>query len=159
MKHMSIKRRASTRRMRDIRPALNERCNGECERCGFPLDIQDDGTYVFDVHHRKQRSVGGKDVLENSLAVHHSCHVLHRKSIHEDVQQATVDGFLVASWADPERVVVLYKGILSWLNRDGTVRPVTRMYRLDPAEPVWDDEPGAVYALEADAQDRMDGVL
>ena len=125
MRPMGLKRRRSTRRMHDIRPALNERCNGECERCGFPLDIQDDGTYVFDAHHRQRRTGRGVDALYNVVAVHHSCHVLHRKSIHEDVQQATADGFLVPSWADPARTAILYKGVPSWLKPDGTVRPVT----------------------------------
>lgn len=125
MRPMSIKRRRSTARMAKLRIALNERCDGECERCGMPLDVQDDGGYRFEIHHRQQRSAGGPDTITNCVAVSSSCHTLHRKSIHEDVAQATADGFLVASWSDPARVAILYKGVPSWLKADGSVRPVT----------------------------------
>lgn len=140
------KRTQSTKRMHNLRAALNERCNGECERCGFPLDIQDDGSYLFEVHHRQQRSAGGKDTIVNCVAVSSACHTLHRKSIHEDIRQATEDGFLVESWSDPERVAILYKGIFSWLKRDGSVVPVTPMYPLgfasDDMDRPWADLDG-----------------
>lgn len=145
MRPMSVKRRQSTKRMAQLRKDLNERCQGECERCGYPLELLDDGTYLFDAHHRQQRSTGrgNLDTLTNVVACHHTCHVVHRKSIHQDIQQATADGFLVPSWGDPERTALLYKGILSWLKPDGRVVPVTRMYRLDglsdsEAQLVWE---------------------
>ena len=121
MRAMSAKRRKSTVAMRDLRVALNERCQGECERCGFPLHVQDDGPYLFDAHHRKQRSVGGKDTLSNLTAIHAGCHTVHRKSVHEDVDEATASGWLVPSWGDPSVTAIVYKGEVVLLDDFGGI--------------------------------------
>lgn len=71
---MSKKRAASTGRMRDVRPALDERCGGACELCGKGLGVLPDGSFVFDAHHRVQRSLGGDDSLENLAALCRPCH-------------------------------------------------------------------------------------
>lgn len=123
MRSMSLRRRRSTARMRTLRPALAERCQGECERCGRPLAVCGDG-YVFDAHHRQLRSRGGQDSLSAVVAVHHLCHVLEPGSIHQEVARATAEGFIVHAADIPATVPLLYKGRWSWLDDDGSVRPV-----------------------------------
>lgn len=120
---MGFKRRRSTERMHDLRPALAQRCQGECERCGRPLARAAWGV-VFDAHHRQRRSQGGPDSLSNTVAVHHLCHVLNPESLHQSVAQAAADGFIVHADDIPATVPLLYKGRWSWLDDDGTVRPV-----------------------------------
>ncbi len=40
-----------------------------CQWCGRPMDLEDCAA-----HHKIKRSLGGKDVPENILVVHHHCH-------------------------------------------------------------------------------------
>lgn len=81
-----------------LREALLERCQGYCEWCDRPLSYNPDD---WAAHHRKLRSQGGRDELENLLAVHHGCHNLHTKSIHLRPVIAYERGALVHSWDDP----------------------------------------------------------
>jgi hypothetical protein len=77
------------------RKALYERCKGYCEKCGGALP---EG---WAAHHRKLRSQGGKDTLDNVVALHHECHNLGTKSVHLNPKQSYEDGFMVHSWDKP----------------------------------------------------------
>lgn len=76
------------------RKALYERCKGSCEFCGGVLPES------WAAHHRKLRSQGGKDDLENVVALHHECHNLGTNSVHLNPKQSYEDGFMVRSWAN-----------------------------------------------------------
>jgi hypothetical protein len=78
------------------RKALYERCKGMCEFCGGVLSEN------WAAHHRKLRSQGGKDDLDNVVALHHECHNLGTNSVHLNPQKSYDDGFMVRSWADPK---------------------------------------------------------
>lgn len=78
------------------REALWERCNGYCEKCGFPLFPTN-----WAAHHRKLKSRGGTDDLCNLMAVHHFCHNLGTDSIHLNPAFAENNGWIVSSWDDP----------------------------------------------------------
>lgn len=78
------------------RKALYERCKGMCEFCGGVLPES------WAAHHRKLRSQGGKDDIENVVALHHECHNLGTNSVHLNPQRSYADGFMVHSWADPK---------------------------------------------------------
>lgn len=100
--------------MNKLRAAVLQRCQGYCERCGIPLEND------FALHHRKLRSRGGKDELPNLLALHHHCHNLGTNSVHLKPQQATEDGFLVASWDDPAEIPIrLHEASKVYLTVDG----------------------------------------
>ena len=71
------------------------RGKGYCERCGTPGED-------FHLHHRKLKSQGGKDAVANLVAVCHTCHNIHPKSIHQNPAEAKRSGFIVPSWANPE---------------------------------------------------------
>ena len=77
------------------RKALYERCKGHCQKCGGALP---EG---WAAHHRKLRSQGGKDTLDNVVALHHECHNLGTKSVHLNPKQSYEDGFMVHSWDKP----------------------------------------------------------
>lgn len=76
-----------------IRDALFRRCGGRCEFCGKPM-------LTSDVHHRKLRSQGGDESLDNLVLVHPYCH----ERAHHYPHQAREWGWIVPSWADPAEV-------------------------------------------------------
>jgi len=78
------------------RKALYERCKGCCEFCGGALPEN------WAAHHRKLRSQGGKDDLDNVVALHHECHNLGTNSVHLNPQKSYEDGFMVHSWQNPK---------------------------------------------------------
>lgn len=121
MKAMTAKRRASTNRLHALRRLLNKRCDGACERCGFPLDILDNGDYLFDLHHRQRRTQGGRDVLSNVAAIHAGCHTITSKSVHQDVRVATEEGWLVPAYQSPANVPLLYRGLWAQMDDEGAV--------------------------------------
>lgn len=100
------------------RRALHERSGGVCEGCGRRP--------ATDAHHRQYLSRGGAHDLENLFDTcggasglaggnHSGCHgVAHSGEGHEL-------GWSVHSWDDPALIPVLYRGVLSWLTRDGRV--------------------------------------
>lgn len=130
MRPMTTKRRRSTQRLKAIREGLGERCQGECERCGFSLHINDDGSYLFEIHHRQRRSATGPkkaaalDSYANCTALHPGCHTISRKSVHQDVDESIKTGWLVPSWADPADTPLIYKGLPARLSDDGRVHPL-----------------------------------
>jgi hypothetical protein len=93
------------------REELYARAGGRCEagRC----NLNDTG---MDAHHRKLRSRGGKDDLENLLAV---C-PHHHRYIHDHPDRATRHGWMVSRVADPATVPVdLWDGRTVHLTPDG----------------------------------------
>jgi hypothetical protein len=84
-----------------LRQKILERCNGYCEKCGFGL------TDDFALHHRKLKSRGGKDTLDNLIALHHACHNLGNNSVHMNIKTATENGWIVPTRADPSEYPML----------------------------------------------------
>lgn len=84
----------------DLREAVKARARGLCDCCGERLPD------VWDAHHRQLRSRGGKDTLENLVALKHG----HHMRLHDNPADATGRGLMVQSWEDPARVAILRHG-------------------------------------------------
>lgn len=84
-----------------LREQVLSRCKGYCEKCGIGLPEN------FALHHRKLKSRGGKDTLDNLIALHHECHNLGTNSVHLNVKTATENGWIVPTHADPETYLML----------------------------------------------------
>lgn len=77
-----------------IAETVLERAAGYCERCGkFEVSPA--------LHHRKLRSQGGEDAVENLVAICHPCHNMSTDAVHMNPAKAKVQGYIVPSWADP----------------------------------------------------------
>lgn len=85
---------------RTVRDAVIER-DKWCAVCGLPLPV------TPAIHHRKLRKHGGSDDLSNLIALHHACHNIAPKSVHQNPRLSYENGWLVHSWAQPEEVPVL----------------------------------------------------
>lgn len=83
-----------------LRLAVLARAGGRCDHCGLLLGD------VWECHHRKLRSRGGRDDMTNLVALHLSCHEL----AHGNPAWAEERGLIVASHADPAGVPVLRHG-------------------------------------------------
>ena len=94
-------KRNSKGEMRRLRAAIVERAAGCCEVCGSPF-IEADMRLRSELHHRKLRSRGGRDTLENCVLVHMICHM----RAHQYPAWATEVGWMVASWDNPAEVEV-----------------------------------------------------
>jgi hypothetical protein len=81
-----------------VRRAVIDRAAGLCDFCGGILP-----ELLVEAHHRKLRSRGGKDTIENLIALHPGCH----HWIHQHPEKATETGFMVHSWDDPATVPIL----------------------------------------------------
>ena len=91
-----------------------DRCAGLCEKCSIPL------AESWALHHRKLKSRGGLNEVTNLLALHHNCHNLGTDSVHLKPEEATRQGFIVASWDDPRLIpVTLGDGSKALLTDDG----------------------------------------
>ena len=98
-----------------LREQVLARCNGYCEKCGRTLQES------FALHHRKLKSRGGKDSVENLIALHHECHNLGTNSVHLNVKEAEKNGWIVPSYAEPsEYPVTLSDGSIVKLSTEGT---------------------------------------
>jgi hypothetical protein len=98
-----------------LREQVFERCKGYCEKCGKPLP------YGWALHHRKLKSRGGEDTVQNFLALHHECHNTGTKSVHMNPSEAERNGWIVGSWQDPlECPVTLPDGSSVRLTAEGT---------------------------------------
>jgi len=66
-------------RSRDVVAEVLLRAAGVCERCGLPAPFvrKSDNTPYLEVHHIIQLAAGGKDTVENAIALCPNC---HRKS-------------------------------------------------------------------------------
>lgn len=87
-----------------LRRLALERCQGYCERCSLPLNTN------FALHHRLLRSRGGRDEIQNLVALHHHCHNIGTDSVHLNPAEATRRGLMVPSGSDPLEVAVVLEG-------------------------------------------------
>ena len=102
---------------KQLREQVFKRCQGHCEKCGGVLPKS------WALHHRKLRSQGGKDVIENFVALHHACHNMGTDAVHLNPASAIRDGFIVPSWAQPDTTTVtLVDGSSVILTQEGTYR-------------------------------------
>ncbi len=108
-----------------VRRICWERAGGYCERCGYMLETH----ASYSLHHRRARGMGGTRRPETNLPANlvflcgsatSGCH----GQVERFRMQARRDGWLVSSRAWPTDVLVLYRGVLSRLHDDGSVRPV-----------------------------------
>lgn len=98
-----------------LREQVLTRCAGYCELCGFGLND------TFALHHRKLRSRGGKDTLDNLIALHHECHNLGNNAVHTNIKRATETGHIVPRHAEPfDYPLVLPNGSIVKLTVDGS---------------------------------------
>lgn len=98
-----------------LREAVISRCQNYCEMCGNAL------TNTFALHHRKLKSRGGKDTLDNLIALHHKCHNLGTESVHLNIKMATERGYIVPSYATPSDYPLhLANGSIVTLSAEGT---------------------------------------
>ncbi len=99
-----------------LRQAVLGRAGGLCERCGTDLRPLP----WWECHHRKLKSQGGGDWIDNLLALCPDCHNGRPTSAHRSVTEARHNGWIVPSWADHETVpVLLHDGRRVLLDRRG----------------------------------------
>lgn len=107
---------------KSLREQVWERCNGYCEKCGKPLS-----PLSWALHHRKLRSQGGKDAVENLLALHHACHNTGTKSVHLNPAMSMQSGHIVPRHAEPhEYELTLPNGDRVTLTPEGTYNTVRK---------------------------------
>jgi hypothetical protein len=103
-----------------LRGLVYARSKGYCEKCGGQLP------FSWALHHRKLKSRGGKDEVENLVALHHECHNLATDSVHNNPNKATEVGLMVSSWSNPaECPVTLPDGSSVILTALGTYKYLT----------------------------------
>jgi hypothetical protein len=71
--------------MAELRPLTWERAGGRCDMCGLPLPE------IWECHHRRLKSQGGKNELPNLLALDYRCHAY----AHEHRTWARIRGYIV----------------------------------------------------------------
>lgn len=102
-----------------MRTAIFERQGGWCYWCGLPLGENEA------LHHRRLRSQGGQDTIENLVLVHHKCHNLGSRSIHLNPGQAAARGFICRAGMEPaETPLRIHGGAHIRLNADGTTTTI-----------------------------------
>lgn len=110
--------------MKALREQLWQRCGGYCEKCGSTLNPNN-----WALHHRKLRSQGGQDAIENVVALHHKCHNLGTKSVHLNPALSTEQGYIVPSWAEPAAwELLLPNGSLVLLSPEGNYETIRKAY-------------------------------
>lgn len=77
---------------KDLRAAVHLRAGGRCDLLGCQLGTE------WHAHHRQLRSRRGPDTLANLVALCADCH----RWVHAHPKHATLIGFMVPSWDDPE---------------------------------------------------------
>ena len=121
MKKMTTARAESTKRLALLRPILDERSEGRCDRCGWPFNVQDDGSSFFEIHHRLLRSRGGGtaeyETAATTMSVHPACHSV----IHLEPANSTRQGWILPSGSDPEDCSLSLRGDAALLGADGSV--------------------------------------
>lgn len=99
-----------------VRRQVQARSEGTCEGCGQAA--------ASDMHHRKFRSRGGRDTVENAL---HLCGMGGVAGCHGRAHTeaaATDEGWSLNSWDSVARPV-LYRGGWVVLTADGGVEPIS----------------------------------
>lgn len=105
-----------------LRELVLARCQGYCEFCGLAL------TDNFALHHRKFKSRGGLDKVNNLIALHHNCHNLGTFSVHMNIKKATESGHVVSRHAQPENIPLhLPNGSIVILTDDGQYDYIERI--------------------------------
>lgn len=105
--------RARYAEWQELREQVYARAQGRCERCG--RDLEDTG---LECHHRRLRSQGGRDEVENLAAL---CPACHHQGVHAHPERARAEGWIVRERSHPERVaVILWDGRVVRLDPDGT---------------------------------------
>lgn len=84
-----------------LREGVYGRAGACCDRCGRFIHPD-----VWECHHRQLRSRGGKDSWANLVALCGVCHGW----VHANPAEATRDGWMVASWADPVEAPLFLHG-------------------------------------------------
>lgn len=87
-----------------LRQLAAQRSGGKCEACGRRFEAHDDGrpySTNIDLHHRRRKAQGGRDVLSHLVIASHYCHVLDPGSIHQSPEWARSRGLIVPAHADP----------------------------------------------------------
>lgn len=108
-----MKRKPSTNWIQ-LREQVLSRCQGYCEKCGTGLSD------TFALHHRKLKSQGGENTIQNLIALHHECHNLGTDSVHLNVKIAMENGWIVPRHADPlSYTMTLANGSCVTLTDDG----------------------------------------
>ena len=81
-----------------LRSEVKARADGRCEACGRWMA-------TTHLHHRKLRSQGGQNTLENLIAIHLTCHLV----IHEQMPRVLAEeyGYIVPEHDDPAEVDVI----------------------------------------------------
>jgi hypothetical protein len=106
-----------------LRALVYSRSVGYCEKCGGQLGDN------WALHHRKLKSRGGKDEVQNLIALHHGCHNGDTDSVHFNPSHASDKGYMVGSWQDPSEcpltlpdgsnVILTAEGTYKYLERKG----------------------------------------
>ena len=105
-----------------LRDLVLARCQGYCEFCGLAL------TDNFALHHRKFKSRGGKDEVNNLIALHHECHNLGTSSVHMNIKTSTISGHVVSRHAEPNNIPLhLPNGSIVTLTVDGQYDYIERI--------------------------------
>lgn len=92
-----------------VRKAVATRSGGVCEGCG--------NAPATEFHHRRFKSRGGKDTIENCL---HLCGWGNHTGCHGAAHSADPpQGWAVHSWEDPKLIPVVIVGGEFWLTQDG----------------------------------------
>lgn len=108
-----------------IRDRVVEREDHCCIKCG---QWAEGGS----LHHRKLRSQGGKNTLENLVLAHGSGTTGCHGWMHHERHDSAAQGYIVRPWQDPADVPVeVYGHGLVYLTRDGRYEPAT-----GPSEPL-----------------------
>ena len=96
---------------------VTERATFYCEVCGQVASES------MALHHRKLKSLGGKDTPANLIRVHHECHNLGSDSIHSNPAISEDRGHMVSSWKEPEETPFL-RPDGSWvlLDNEGSIK-------------------------------------
>ena len=107
------------REWHELRHLVWLRAGGCCERCGAALRSGWPG------HHRKRRSQGGPDTIENVVALCGDCHTDGPDAVHHRIEAARARGFLVLRFQNPADVpIMLPDGRFALLTADGQYDPL-----------------------------------
>lgn len=86
--------RAGSDRYAELRVQVKARAQDRCERCGCALGCD------WECHHRRLRSQGGRDAVENLVAICPGCH----RWAHANPTKARADGWIVPGLGSGPRV-------------------------------------------------------
>ena len=106
---------------RELHQLVSARQDNTCAACGAGLPVR------FAVHHRTPRHYLGNCAC-NLVGLHHSCHNLDARSVHQRPEQSKARGLIVPWWEDTRHRPVPHHTLGAvWLACDGgyTTTPPT----------------------------------